>query len=289
MDFSADELRVLFSDLQGKPIERGEWPLPPLEDEDAWSWEVGGRIATLFAANGERRSALAIAVAAPGVVDPLSGRLVDSAGQPAWEGLSIVEALRRHFDAPIACESRTLAALQGERWQGAAQTLDDVLYSLAARRAGRRGGRGRAARARRALRRRCAAGDAELEPGQPISDEELETASGLLADASALLDPDTVLIDGEEHHRSRLIPLLQRVLDEVAPGPRVVPRRLARTRRWSARCAWRRRWLRGGAQAMTQPPPPGLPVCPLARRPNGSTRSSCTRRPWARCSARSPG
>ena len=62
----------------------------------------------------------------------------------------------------------------------------------------------------------------ELTSGEPISDEELETASGLLADASALLDPDAVLIDGEEHHRSRLIPLLQRVLDEVAPGPRVI-------------------------------------------------------------------
>ena len=223
VDFSADELRVLFADLQGKPIERGAWPLPPLEDEHAWSWEVGGRIATLFAANGERRSALAIAVAAPGVVDPLSGRLVDSAGQPQWEGLSIVEALRRHFDAPIACESRTLAALQGERWQGAAQTLDDVLYvslrgvPAAAAVVGGRPVRGA----------RFAAGALpampELEPGQPISDEELETASGLLADASALLDPDAVLIDGEEHHRSRLIPLLQRVLDEVAPGPRVVP------------------------------------------------------------------
>ena len=223
VDFSADELRVLFADLQGKPIERGAWPLPPLEDEHAWSWEVGGRIATLFAANGERRSALAIAVAAPGVVDPLSGRLVDSAGQPAWEGLSIVEALRRHFDAPIACESRTLAALQGERWQGAAQTLDDVLYvslrgvPAAAAVVGGRPVRGA----------RFAAGALpampELDPGQPISDEELETASGLLADASALLDPDAVLIDGEEHHRSRLIPLLQRVLDEVAPGPRVIP------------------------------------------------------------------
>ena len=223
VDFTADELRVLFSDLHGKPIERGEWPLPPLEDEDAWSWEVGGRIATLFAANGERRSALAIAVAAPGVVDPLSGRLVDSAGQPAWEGLSIVEALRRHFDAPIACEGRTLAALQGERWHGAAQTLDDVLYvslrgvPAAAAVVGGRPVRGA----------RFAAGALpampELTPGQPISDEELETASGLLADASALLDPDAVLIDGEEHHRSRLIPLLQRVLDEVAPGPRVVP------------------------------------------------------------------
>ena len=222
VDFTADELRVVLADVHAKPIERGEWPLPPLPDEEAWSWEVGGRIATAFAAEGSRRSALAIAVAAPGVVDPLAGRLVQSTGQPAWDGLAVVEALRRHIDAPIACESRAHAALAGERWQGAAVGVGDVLYvSLrgtpeAAAVAGGRPLRGAA----------FAAGSLpampELEPGQPISDEDLETASGLLADASALLGPALVVIDGEDLHARRLIALLQRVLDEVAPGPRVV-------------------------------------------------------------------
>ena len=222
VDFTADELRLLFTDLDGAPIEQGAWPLPPLADEHAWELELGGRIATLFAANGEQRSALAIAVAAPGVVDPLTGRLLHSTGQPAWEGLAIVDALRRHFDAPIACEGRTQAALQGERWQGAAPGLDDVLYvslrgvPTAAVVVGGRPLRGS----------RNAAGALpampELDPEQPIDDEALETASGLLADAVALLDPAAVVIEGEEHHRGRLIPLLQRVLDEVAPGPRVV-------------------------------------------------------------------
>ena len=222
VDFTAEELRLLFTDLEGATVEQGTWPLPPLADERAWAWEVGGRIATLFAANGEQRSALAIAVAAPGIVDPLVGRLVHSTGQPTWEGLAIVDALRRHFDAPVACENRTQAALQGEGWQGATPGLDDVLYvSLrgvpsAAALAGGRPVRGA----------RFAAGALpalpELDPEQPISDDELETASGLLADAVALLDPEALVIDGEEQHRARLIPLLQRVLDEVAPGPRVV-------------------------------------------------------------------
>ena len=222
VDFTADELRLLFTDLEGGPVEQGSWPLPPLETEDAWSREVGGRIATLFAAEGARRSALAIAVAAPGVVNPLTGRLVQSTGQPEWAGLPIVESLRRHIDAPIACESRAQAALLGERWQGATPGLDDLLYvslrglPAAAAMAGGRPLRGA----------RFAAGALpampELTVGQPISDDELETASGLLADAGALLDPEAIVIDGEGLHVRRLIPLLQRVLDEVAPGPRVV-------------------------------------------------------------------
>ncbi len=222
VDFTGDELRLLLTDVQGSPLERGAWPLPPLPDEDAWSWEVGGRIATLFATEGSRRSALAIAVAAPGVVDPLSGTLTHSTGQDTWDGLPVVEVLRRHIDAPIAAESRTNAALAGERWHGAAGGASDVLYvSLrgtpeAAVVAGGRPVRGA----------RFSAGSLpampELEPGQLIGDDDLETASGLLADAAALLGPELVMIDGEDEHTRRLIPLLQRVLDQVAPGPRVV-------------------------------------------------------------------
>ena len=221
LDFTADELRLLFTDLAGAPLERGAWPLPELATERAWAWEVGGRIATLFAAEGSQRSALAIAVAAPGVVDPLAGRIEQSTGQEAWDGLAVVDALRRHIDAPVACESRTTAALLGERWEGAAQGASDLLYVTlrgvpsAAVMAGGRAVRGA----------RFAAGALpampELAADEPISDTDLETASGLLADAAALLAPELVVIDGEDGHTRRLIPLLQRVLDEVAPGPRV--------------------------------------------------------------------
>ena len=62
----------------------------------------------------------------------------------------------------------------------------------------------------------------ELAAGEPISNADLETASGLLADAAALLAPELVVIDGEDLHTRRLIPLLQRVLDEIASGPQVV-------------------------------------------------------------------
>ena len=221
-DFTAGELRLLLADPGGAPLRRGAWALPPLADERAWAWEVGGRIAALFAAEGSRRSALAVAVAAPGVVDPVAGRLEHSAGQEAWDGLAVAEALRRHIGAPVACEGRALAALIGERWQGAAAGADDVLYvSLrgapsAALLAGGRPVRGA----------RHAAGALpampELAPGQPIGDDDLETASGLLADAAALLAPELIVIDGADEHVGRLAPLLRRVLAEVAPGPEVV-------------------------------------------------------------------
>ena len=222
VDFTADRLRLLLTDELGRRVREGEWGLPPLADEDAWAWEVGGRIATEFAAEGQRRSALAIVVAAPGSVDPVSGKLLRSTGQEGWDGLAIVDALRRHIGAPIAAESRTVCALLAEVWHGAAVGEENVLYvSLrgepsAAVLTGGRSVRGA----------HFEAGALPAVPavaaGAALSSTDAEAIAGLLADAAALLDPSLVVLDGEAAHLERLMPLLQRVLDEVAPGPEVV-------------------------------------------------------------------
>ena len=222
VDFTADRLRLLLADIGGAPVHEGEWALPPLGAEEAWSWEVGGRIATLFADEGNGRSALAIAVAAPGNVDPIEGRLMRSAGQKSWDGLCIVEALRRHIDAPVAAESRVAAALLGEVWQGAAMGADNVLYvSL---RASPRAAILAAGRPVRGARFGAGALPAfpELPAAAAAASEEIEKLAGLLADATALVDPEVLVLDALPHHLGLLTPLLQRVLREVAPGVRVV-------------------------------------------------------------------
>lgn len=222
VDFTAELLRVLLTTEGGRPVHEGEWALPPLEDEEAWSWEVGGRIAALFADEGQRRSALAIVVAAPGPVEPISGRLLGCPSQPAWDGLSVVDALRRHIGAPIAAENRVVTSMLAECWQGAGAGSDDVLYvSL----------RGEPASALLIGSRPVRGAHFEagalpampaLVPGAPLNEADAEAVVSLLADASALLDPELVVIDAEAAHLARLVPLLQRVLDEVAPNTHAV-------------------------------------------------------------------
>lgn len=222
VDFTAEWLRVLLTTENGRPVHEGEWALPPLDDEEAWSWEVGGRIAALFADEGQRRSALAIVVASPGAVEPITGRLLGCPSQPTWDGLSVVDALRRHIGAPIAAESRIITSLLAECWQGAAAGIDDVLYvSL----------RGKPAAAvliggwpMRGAHFEAGALPAmpSLTPGAPLSDEDAEAVVALLTDAAALLDIESIVIDGEPQHIERLVPLLQRVLDEVAPNTQAV-------------------------------------------------------------------
>lgn len=227
VDFTAETLRLLMAERGGGPLQREEWPLPELADDEAWSWEVGGRIATMFVHEGEQRSALAIAVAAPGAVDAASGRLVHSGGQAVWDGLAVVESLRRHIDAPIVAESRTVAALMGERWQGAAGGSGDALYvtlrgepSAAMVAGGRplRGAHGQAG----ALPAVPELADLVDDGPEGALDRALETVAGLLADATALLDPEVVVLDAEPATLERLVPLVQGVVDEVAPGPSVV-------------------------------------------------------------------
>ncbi|MGE0229643.1 MAG: ROK family protein [Dehalococcoidia bacterium] len=218
IDFTADRLRVLLADVEGEPVHEGEWALPDLPDEAAWSWEVGGRVATLFAEEGNGRSALAIAVAAPGAVNPVTGRLERSLGQPGWDGLAVVEALRRHIDAPIAAESRVRAALLGEAWQGAAAGLDDVLYvSLRGTPEAAILSGGRALRGAR-FRAGALPAFPELPPVANPPTDPIEQTAGLLADAAALVDPQTLVLYGLPQHLDVLVPLTQRVLTEVAPG-----------------------------------------------------------------------
>jgi predicted NBD/HSP70 family sugar kinase len=222
VDFTGERLRLLLTDQSGRLVHEGEWGLPPLADEDAWAWEVGGRIATEFAAEGQRRSALAIVVAAPGSVDPVTGKLLHSTGQEGWDGLAIVDALRRHIGAPIAAESRTVCALLAEVWHGAAVGEDNVLYvSLRGEPSAAVLAGGRPARGAHFEAGALPAVPA-LATSAPLLSKDAEAIAGLLADAAALLDPSMVVLDGEPAHLERLVPLLQRVLDEVAPGPEVV-------------------------------------------------------------------
>src|SRR3546814_11600097 len=82
-DFTATTLRWLLGAPAGGVGNRQETPLPPLEDEAAWAWEVGGCISEAFAAEGQQRWALGIGVACPGVVDTTAGVLVESNADPA--------------------------------------------------------------------------------------------------------------------------------------------------------------------------------------------------------------
>jgi len=223
VDFTPTTLRLILSELDGEILRQEEHPLPELDDEAAWAWEVGGRISTLFASEGGKRYALAIGVACPGTVDPVSGRIEECLANDEWEGLNVVASLRQHIDAPVVALARVEAALRGEAALGnAAGTFDAMYVSLvdgpaaAILTSGRiLGGAHHRAGGLPAF--------PELESDRPLIGEDLEQATALLADLACLVDPSVVIIHGLPEHADALRPVLQRVLNEVLPGAQVAP------------------------------------------------------------------
>jgi predicted NBD/HSP70 family sugar kinase len=223
IDFTPEEVRLALAPLGGAPLLREAYPLPAnVHDEAAWSWEIGGRISALFAHEGQRRSALGIAVACPGEVDEATGRLTRCPGRPEWDGLAVVDAVRRHIDAPVVALNRAHAALRGESEHGAAAEATDAIYlslrgtpTAAVKTASRivSGARGSAG---------ALADFPALEPGAAVPEEAIEEMAGLLSDLAAFLDPGVIVLDAEDAHLAAIGPALQRAVNAVATGPVVV-------------------------------------------------------------------
>ncbi|MFA7248801.1 MAG: ROK family protein [Dehalococcoidia bacterium] len=222
IDFTPAEVRLALAQVNGELILRETYPLPPLADEAAWAWEIGGRVSTLFAHEGQKRWAVGIAVACPGDVDEATGKMTRCPGRPEWDGLAVVDALRRHIDAPIVALDRTHAALRGESEHGAATDAADAIYvSLAGTPAaavktsgrivsGARGGAG------------TLPDFPVLDPDAPLEEETVEEIAGLLSDLAAFLDPAVLILEGTDAHLETLVPAVQRAVNAVAPGPKVV-------------------------------------------------------------------
>lgn len=76
------------------------------------------------------RDALAgIGVCAPGPLDPVAGRLIDSPNLgPGFEGLPLAEPISAALGLPVALERDTVVALLGELAFGAARGTRDAVY-----------------------------------------------------------------------------------------------------------------------------------------------------------------
>ncbi|MCW5952653.1 MAG: ROK family transcriptional regulator [Propionibacteriaceae bacterium] len=70
----------------------------------------------------------AVVIGTPGVVDPITGALSLAPQIDGWEGLALATELRDLADCPIVAENEANLSLLAERWQGGAQTEDDVVY-----------------------------------------------------------------------------------------------------------------------------------------------------------------
>ncbi|MFJ9562943.1 ROK family transcriptional regulator [Streptomyces fuscichromogenes] len=127
LDVRTESVSVLVSDLVGRVLAEGSVPVAPEAGEAAAverATELVERAVKEagLAADGGRLHTMGIG--APGLVDPATGELRDSAGLPAWHR-RLVAALQERFpSARVGVENETNLAALAEQREGAARDRD---------------------------------------------------------------------------------------------------------------------------------------------------------------------
>ncbi|MER6272132.1 ROK family transcriptional regulator [Streptomyces sp900105755] len=127
LDVRTESVSVLVSDLVGRVLAEGSAPVVPEEGEAAaveQAVELVERAAKEAGASGDAGRLHTVGIGAPGLVDPATGELRDSAGLPAWHR-RLVAALQERFpQARVGVENETNLAALAEQREGAAQDRD---------------------------------------------------------------------------------------------------------------------------------------------------------------------
>ncbi|MEU9342359.1 ROK family transcriptional regulator [Streptomyces sp. NPDC048278] len=127
LDVRTESVSVLVADLVGRVLAEGSVPVAPEEGEAAaveQAVELVERAAKEAGATGDGGQLHTVGIGAPGLVDPSTGELRDSAGLPVWHR-RLVAALQERFpQARVGVENETNLAALAEQREGAARDRD---------------------------------------------------------------------------------------------------------------------------------------------------------------------
>ncbi|MER7182181.1 ROK family transcriptional regulator [Streptomyces hyaluromycini] len=127
LDVRTDSVSVLVSDLVGRVLADGSVPVAPEAGEAAAverAVELVERAAKEAGASGDGGQLHTVGIGAPGLIDPATGELRDSAGLPSWHR-RLVAALQERFpQARVSVENETNLAALAEQREGVARDRD---------------------------------------------------------------------------------------------------------------------------------------------------------------------
>ncbi|MGW7419538.1 ROK family transcriptional regulator [Streptomyces sp. NPDC054813] len=131
LDVRTESVSVLVSDLVGQVLAEGAVPVGP-EAGKAAAGEAAAveqavelverAIKEAGAAGGGRLHT--VGIGAPGLIDPASGELRDSAGLPAWHRRLVAAVQERFPEARVSVENETNLAALAEQQEGVARDRD---------------------------------------------------------------------------------------------------------------------------------------------------------------------
>ena len=127
VDLGGTKIAFGLVDTAGRVIHQLVVPTRP---EDGTSTVIGrivGGIDEVAGLAGGRGVIRGIGIAAPGVLDVQAGRVI-FAPNLHWRDVPVCETLRRELKLPLFLENDANAAALGEKYFGAGQGIDDLLY-----------------------------------------------------------------------------------------------------------------------------------------------------------------
>ncbi|WP_030452979.1 ROK family transcriptional regulator [Herbidospora cretacea] len=136
VDIGAHKILVLLSNLEGEVLRSHRLPVDPDADPAERLAVVDAALTGCLAEAGLSPDQIwAITVGVTGPVDA-SGRTSLFTPLPGWASVSPADHLAARFGCPISVENDCKLAAVAERWQGAAQDADDIVYLQAGMRIG---------------------------------------------------------------------------------------------------------------------------------------------------------
>ncbi|MEV4175275.1 ROK family transcriptional regulator [Nonomuraea sp. NPDC049709] len=136
VDVGGHKILVLLADLEGQVLRSHRLPVEPDADPAARLQAVDAAITQCLSDAGMRPDQIwAVTVGVTGPVDA-TGRTTLFTPLPGWSSVSPAEHLSARFSCPILVENDCKLAAVAERWKGAAQDADDIVYLLAGMRTG---------------------------------------------------------------------------------------------------------------------------------------------------------
>jgi predicted NBD/HSP70 family sugar kinase len=131
IDIGADKILAMVADLDGRVVGSQRTRTSPQDRAQARSllakvWATAG--AAVTEAGVSQNMVKAIAIGSPGVYDSSADAITLAPQIPAFEGIRLRASLSESVSSEVLVENEVHLSLLAERWQGAAQGDDDVLY-----------------------------------------------------------------------------------------------------------------------------------------------------------------
>lgn len=126
VDLGGTNLRIAAVDSAGKIMEKITTGTEVARGRDRVIDEMCIAVQTLAAKFQDSNTLGGIGVGVPGIIDMMSGMVRQSPNLPGWEDYPVREEIERRLATTVILENDANAAALGEKWLGAAASVDDM-------------------------------------------------------------------------------------------------------------------------------------------------------------------